>query len=820
MRLFSKISLICTVTVALFACGGGGSSSNSGSTSSSSGGAIPNNPPQITLQHSQEVFEAEQVQITGTATDRDGVITDINWQQTAGPQIDTTSFNDISIIFQAPEVTDNTSIEFTVVATDNDGSTATETVSILIKAHPEIHFVFPTKRSAFESKNLEATGYLRHAPTGTTVAVSGGLGSVEATVNEAGFWRASNVVLPSESNKAANIVATATLPSGSQISTTVSIHTQPLSSSSSKLFWDSIRKQFSFYDFVQEKHYAISAETGEKKIMTASPEFAGGLWAYDAFNNRIISIGGEIKSYEIATQTTSTIITNYIGDTLNIQRPGSNYDDLQSTVIDDTGNFAFVSSRKASTNNNQIHKVNLTTGEWSLISSDEKGTGASLTSISNIVYDATNMKLYTLTGTSDVNLHLVVIDINTGDRTHLDNLSSPYWNDYSSAVTGGLHYNPIDEKAYWIDRNGILSVFNTFTGESKAVSVISPNYGLLDLGNMYSLSYFDKPSQSLFILGNNAASIHKINITTLETSVIENPNMPKLHPLNTLYYDELNDAIFHNTTQTFLNAQRITTLNRLDLREDTETTYRQSVDAMLGIWNTNIIYSLSFSRTHIGIQNIESRQYLPLIEESSNPDILTNQRLLSSCINEQNLYMVLNNGPLLVHADMETKEVNLIMDSVSLPGGPLTMEIIGCNKKNDQLAIVAQVNEEHELFFVDGKTGSVTSVLNLSRTIPESYRDSATYKLNTFKTTINDDFTNIYLSTYSNPSRKLDFIKINVTTKTAEILPKPGTGYLYQVDYFYSKLYIDENLNRLLMAGYENTLAVDIKTGQRAIVLH
>ena len=91
-----------------------------------------NNAPTVSSNAPVSIDERTSTSLSVTAKDADGSIKSYKWSQDSGPEL---SFTDSgsSIEFDVPEVTEDTTIGFTVTVMDNDGDAASTSFSTLIK---------------------------------------------------------------------------------------------------------------------------------------------------------------------------------------------------------------------------------------------------------------------------------------------------------------------------------------------------------------------------------------------------------------------------------------------------------------------------------------------------------------------------------------------------------------------------------------------------------------------------------------------------------------------------------------------------------------
>lgn len=79
-----------------------------------------NRPPVIAQIPAQSVDEGEQVSISADAQDADGDTLSYQWQQTAGPDVTLSAANTATVSFNAPQVSAQETLEFTVTVSDGE----------------------------------------------------------------------------------------------------------------------------------------------------------------------------------------------------------------------------------------------------------------------------------------------------------------------------------------------------------------------------------------------------------------------------------------------------------------------------------------------------------------------------------------------------------------------------------------------------------------------------------------------------------------------------------------------------------------------------
>ncbi len=113
--------------------------------SNSSGTTTPPPPPANvapTVQAGDDVSANEKTQVTlgANASDSDGSISTYSWTQTAGTEVTLTGADTANLEFTAPIAKVEETLTFEITVTDNDGATATDTISVTITPVNEINF--------------------------------------------------------------------------------------------------------------------------------------------------------------------------------------------------------------------------------------------------------------------------------------------------------------------------------------------------------------------------------------------------------------------------------------------------------------------------------------------------------------------------------------------------------------------------------------------------------------------------------------------------------------------------------------------------------
>jgi serine protease len=124
-----RVVLICAIAAWLTACGGGGGDAPPASTNNVPAPVAP----EADAGGDRAAMRGSAVTLDGTASsDPDGNIVSFAWTQTAGPTVTLTNADQAQVSFTAPDLADPTDLEFELTVTDNDGLSASDSVTITV----------------------------------------------------------------------------------------------------------------------------------------------------------------------------------------------------------------------------------------------------------------------------------------------------------------------------------------------------------------------------------------------------------------------------------------------------------------------------------------------------------------------------------------------------------------------------------------------------------------------------------------------------------------------------------------------------------------
>ncbi|WP_439105649.1 S8 family serine peptidase [Congregibacter sp.] len=133
-RLTSRLRAFATATLTLLlvSCGGGG---GGGSSSTPSPPPPVNTPPVAEAGAAQSVDAATTVNLSGDESqDSDGNIATYQWTQSEGPDVELSGADQALASFTAPSLGEDRDLLFTLTVTDDDGASASDSVTVTVLA--------------------------------------------------------------------------------------------------------------------------------------------------------------------------------------------------------------------------------------------------------------------------------------------------------------------------------------------------------------------------------------------------------------------------------------------------------------------------------------------------------------------------------------------------------------------------------------------------------------------------------------------------------------------------------------------------------------
>jgi len=137
------MKFISSVIFSLFisACGGGSSET---SDTKKEQEVTPNILPTVSAGQDSSFIENINASLVGSASDSDGSIVSVLWEQTAGTTVTLTGADSVEASFVTPEVISDEVLTFTITATDDSGASTTKTLLITVTNMPKINGIIGT----------------------------------------------------------------------------------------------------------------------------------------------------------------------------------------------------------------------------------------------------------------------------------------------------------------------------------------------------------------------------------------------------------------------------------------------------------------------------------------------------------------------------------------------------------------------------------------------------------------------------------------------------------------------------------------------------
>ena len=146
-----------------------------------------NHLPQVDAGEDQSVAPSDEVTLTGTASDADGPLVDIHWEQIAGPSVSLSDAGALSTTFTAPD--GDATLRFDLSATDGCGESASDEVVVNVSSTPVPPPVTKTAKITIEKTADRTEASLGETITYTYKVTNSGevsLSAVSATDDKLG----------------------------------------------------------------------------------------------------------------------------------------------------------------------------------------------------------------------------------------------------------------------------------------------------------------------------------------------------------------------------------------------------------------------------------------------------------------------------------------------------------------------------------------------------------------------------------------------------------------------------------------------------------
>lgn len=327
--------------------------------------------PQVSASAPESAKTDETVSLKAAAQDGNasGSIANYLWEQTGGPDVTLTDADKENASFVVTDAAIEGELSFKVTVTDNDGSTASDTVTVnlLSKLAPVPSITFPFAFGSYSSETLDITGLVEADAAHPVENITVSIGDVELPATITGNkWRVTDATI----DKDVTIKVTAKSSTG-------------ISSSISK-------------DIKLERVYATDIE------------------------DEVIDIAFDSKNNIAYVQTTGFLVSDT--KLLKYDLSGESNSEIKVTQDND---FPFSAVKPTSITYNPktnsivrsyaegVSVINLSTGHESLLSNSDKGAGDAFQTILDLTFNESSSTLYV----ADNKGELINVDTISGDRT-------------------------------------------------------------------------------------------------------------------------------------------------------------------------------------------------------------------------------------------------------------------------------------------------------------------------------------------------------------------------------------------------------------------
>ncbi|WP_125720312.1 PKD domain-containing protein [Pseudoalteromonas rubra] len=192
---WKNLALASAVALALTGCGGGSDDPVSDTNGEPTPPSVDDNnqAPEVSIADVAEQFEQNAFTLTATASDADGSIADYTWSHNSPLQLSSTDTNSASPSYTVPDITEDTTITFSVTVTDDKGATHSASKAVLIKRNVN---------------SVTLTGIVTDKPiANANITVSAGESVMQTTAGNDGSYQATLTVDESEANRPVSVTA-------------------------------------------------------------------------------------------------------------------------------------------------------------------------------------------------------------------------------------------------------------------------------------------------------------------------------------------------------------------------------------------------------------------------------------------------------------------------------------------------------------------------------------------------------------------------------------------------------------------------------------
>lgn len=104
-----------------------------------------NTAPSVDAGADQTVEAGANVTLAGAASDSDGSVVSVSWSQVSGPSVEISNANTLNAEFSAPSLSEPITLTFQLTAVDDDGASASDSLSILVESQTASAWYFQTE---------------------------------------------------------------------------------------------------------------------------------------------------------------------------------------------------------------------------------------------------------------------------------------------------------------------------------------------------------------------------------------------------------------------------------------------------------------------------------------------------------------------------------------------------------------------------------------------------------------------------------------------------------------------------------------------------
>lgn len=484
-----------------------------------------NATPVVSAGTDQNVDEQQGVFLSAVASDSDGFINSIEWVQISGPPVALSDRNILDTQFTSPDVSQPTELAFEIFATDNEGETQSDIVSIFVSASFNVHGIFPPVDTAYSGDDIDVTGRIDNFSGNiedVIVTVETGTDSFIANIDDQGFWRAQDIPVSPDANGYAFIQVTAEDSASNTHDYSIQINTQPSLNDADYLVLDSNHNSLYTYSQLQNAVIKIDLTSGIRTTLSSNedgffPFFNATMWGMAFYDDEVDSDNNALYLLGSSSVFKVDLIS---GSRETIDCPVD--PNVRNFDINGDGTVLYFATE------NTIYSCRISDQYTEILASDIVGEGEVFSYIETINYNPATHSLYAIDADIEA---LVSLDLNTLERSVVSS------DEVGSGLTGTfLRFGHSSTENF---ENGQIYFTAVNMGSSFSVNLATgdreelfqgPTNGMLP-SRTPDHFYYDLYNNLFYSLYNNVEAVYAMNDTLNSVNPITTGNIGGDFPL-------------------------------------------------------------------------------------------------------------------------------------------------------------------------------------------------------------------------------------------------------------------------------------------------